>query len=150
VEIAFLETGADDFGNDTLGHRIRHRAFQAAADLDAQLAVVLRDQDEDAVVDALAAKLPGLGDADRIGFDGFRLRGGDQQDGNLAAAAFLEQARSTSSAAAWSRLSVPVRSVTRALSGGMATRSSAARAAAPSRISPSAANSLAAADMEDQ
>ena len=53
---------------------VGQRAFQAVADLDAQLAVVLGDDEQRAVVDLLAADLPGLRDAQRILLDGLGRR----------------------------------------------------------------------------
>jgi hypothetical protein len=60
-------------------------AFQAVADLDAQLAVVLGHHQQRAVVDLLAPDLPGFRDPDRILLDGFRRRGRHDQHRDLAA-----------------------------------------------------------------
>lgn len=58
-------------------------AFETVADFDAQLAVVLGDQEQHAVVLALLAEPPGFDDTHRILLDAFRLRARYQQDGHL-------------------------------------------------------------------
>ena len=57
-EIALLELRRDGRGDDDLGQRIRQRALEAVADLDAQLALVGRDQKQHAVVVLLLPELP--------------------------------------------------------------------------------------------
>ncbi len=73
-KIAAREFRRDDLVDDAPGGDVGQRAFEAVADLDAQLAVVLGDDEQDrAVVDLLAPDLPGLRDPDRILLDGLRL-----------------------------------------------------------------------------
>ena len=69
-EIAGLEFRRDVLVDDALGGDVGERAFEAVADLDAQAAVVLGDDEQRAVVDLLAADLPGLRDPDRELLDG--------------------------------------------------------------------------------
>ena len=69
-EIAGLEFRRDDLVDDAFGGDVGQRAFEAVADLDAQLAVVLGDDEQRAVVDLLAADLPGFRDAERKLLDG--------------------------------------------------------------------------------
>ena len=66
---------------------VGQRALEAVADLDAHLPVVLGDEEQRAVVLALAADLPLLGDADRIGLDRLRLRRRHDQHDELVAGA---------------------------------------------------------------
>ena len=73
-EIPAPEFRRDDLVDDALGGDVGQRAFEAVADLDAQLAVVLGDDQQRAVVDLLAPDLPGFGDPDRILLDRLRLR----------------------------------------------------------------------------
>ena len=80
----------DDLVDDAPRGDVGQRAFQAVADLDAQLAVVLGDHQQRAVVDLLAPDLPGLGDADRELLDRLGLRGRHDQHRDLAALARLE------------------------------------------------------------
>ena len=70
-EIARLEFRRDVFVDDALGGDVGERAFEAVADLDAQVTVVLGDHEQRAVVDLLAADLPGLGHPDRELLDRF-------------------------------------------------------------------------------
>ena len=63
-EIAGPEFRRDDLVDDPPRGDVGERAFEAVADLDAQMPVVLGDDEDRAVVDLLAADLPGLGDAD--------------------------------------------------------------------------------------
>ena len=58
------EQRRDRLGDDAPRRRVGQHAFEAVADLDAQLAVVLGDDQQRAVVLALAADLPRLGHAD--------------------------------------------------------------------------------------
>ena len=71
-EIAAPEFRRDDLVDDALGGDVGQRAFEAVTDLDAQMAVVLGDDQQRAVVDLLAADLPGFGDPDRVLLDGLR------------------------------------------------------------------------------
>ncbi len=72
------------------------RALEAAADLDAHLAIVLRDEQQRAVIDALTARglateLPFVDDADRVLLDRFRLRRRHEEHRELRALAGLER-----------------------------------------------------------
>ena len=58
VEVVALELRRHLVADDAARHRVRQRAFEAVADLDAHLAVLRRDDDEHAVVLALLAELP--------------------------------------------------------------------------------------------
>ena len=60
-----LNFGVMIFVDDALGGDVGQRAFEAVADLDAQLAIVLGDHQHRTVVDLLAADLPGFRDPDR-------------------------------------------------------------------------------------
>ena len=64
-------------------------ALEAVADLDAQLAVVLGDDEQRAVVLALAADLPRVGDADRVRLDRLGLRRRHDQHRELVAGLLL-------------------------------------------------------------
>src|SRR3990167_5312842 len=85
METTLPELRQDDFLDDALGDGVGQRAFQAVANLDAQRAVVLRYQQQGAVVHALAPQFPLLGHTDGILLDGFRLGGRHDQHGDLAA-----------------------------------------------------------------
>ena len=61
--------------DDAVGDRVRQRALQSVAHLDAHPAVVLGHDQVGAVVDALAAELPRVLDADAVLFDLLGLRG---------------------------------------------------------------------------
>src|SRR6478672_10866983 len=65
------ESRRDHFIDDALRRDVVERAFEAVADLDAELAVVLGHDKQGAVVDLLAADLPSFRDPDRILLDGF-------------------------------------------------------------------------------
>ena len=86
-EIAGLEFRRDDFVDDAPRGGVGERAFEAVADLDAQMAVVLGDDEQRAVVDLLAPDLPGFGDADRELLDGLLARRRHDQHRDLAALA---------------------------------------------------------------
>ena len=51
VEVALLEERRDDFVDDAFRRGVRQRAFQAVAGGDPQLPIVLRDQEQHAIVD---------------------------------------------------------------------------------------------------
>ena len=73
-----------------MADRVRDRTFQAVTNLDAHLAVVFRHDDDEAVVGALAADLPGFGKADAELLDGLGLGRRQQQHGDLRLAAALD------------------------------------------------------------
>src|SRR5262249_42114463 len=93
VEIAPLEPRREDVAPRALRHRIRNGALEAAPHLDAQLTVVLRDDEDHAVVDARSPDLPRLGEADRELLYGLRLGGWKDQDRDLAAFRLLKVAQ---------------------------------------------------------
>ena len=90
VEVARLEARHDVVFDHALRHRVGHHALEDIAGLDLQLAVVLGDDEEDRVVDALAAELPRFLDAHRVLLDRLRLRRGNHQHDELRAFAPLE------------------------------------------------------------
>src|SRR5690349_6550403 len=69
VEVALLEARHDVVLDDPLSDRVGKDALEAVADFYMELAVVLGDDEEDAVVDALAAELPGLEHPHRVLLD---------------------------------------------------------------------------------
>ena len=89
-EIAGLELRRDVLVDDALGGDVGQRAFEAIADLDAQAAVVLGDDEQRAVVDLLAADLPGFRDPQRILLDGLAVGRRHDQHRDLAAFSRLE------------------------------------------------------------
>src|SRR5205823_2466272 len=84
-EIAGLELRRDVFVDDTLGGSVGQRAFEAIADLDPQAAIVLGDDEQRAVVDLLAADLPGFCDPERELLDRLAVRRRYDQHRDLAA-----------------------------------------------------------------
>ncbi len=90
AEIAGLEFRCDVLVDDALGRDVGERAFEAVTDLDAQAAVVLGDDEQRAVVDLLAADLPGLRDAKRILLDGLAVGRRHDQHRDLAALSGLQ------------------------------------------------------------
>ncbi len=91
VIIAALEGRGDVLLDDAIGRRVGQRALEPVADLDAHLAIIERDDQQDAVVHLLAAELPLLDDADRILVDLLGLRRRHDQHGHLAALRLLER-----------------------------------------------------------
>ena len=89
-EIAALEFRRDVLVDDALGGGVGQRAFEAVADLDAQAAVVLGDDEQRAVVDLLAADLPGFRDPERELLDRLGVRRRHDQHRDLAALARLQ------------------------------------------------------------
>ncbi len=93
VEVVRLEVRRDDFGYHSLRDAVRDRAFETAADFDAKLPVVLGDDEDDTVVDARSADLPGVCEADGVLLDRLRLSRRQHQHRDLAALAALEIAQ---------------------------------------------------------
>ena len=85
-----MKCGADGLVDDALRDRIGHRAFQTVADFDARASIVLRDEQDRTVVDALAAELPLLRDANAELLDFLGLRRRHDQHRDLAAFFRLE------------------------------------------------------------
>ena len=90
AKIPSQEFRRDESVHDTVRDRIRKHALEAATHFDAHLAVVLRHQDEHAIVDALAAELPLVDDADRILLEGFVAGRGHDQHRDLTSLRLLE------------------------------------------------------------
>src|SRR5690606_4141180 len=93
---ALPEARRDRLVDDAPRIRVGNRAFEPVAHLDAHAPVVLRDDDQHAVVDApavdlAAADLPLFGDADRVLLDRLGLRGRDDQDRDLRPLARFER-----------------------------------------------------------
>ena len=88
--VVLIEPRHDGLGDDALRERVGNRAFEPVADLDAQAAIVVRDDEHDAVVDAAAADAPLLGHAQRVFLDRLGRRRRHEQHGDLAALARLE------------------------------------------------------------
>jgi len=59
------EPGHHDVGDDLIGRRVGQRAFEAVADLEADLAVLDEDEKDDTVVELLPPHAPALRGADR-------------------------------------------------------------------------------------
>ena len=91
VEIAAAELWHDVLVDDAVGDGVGQRTLEAVADLDPDLSVLQRDQQQRAIVDALASELPGLRDAQRVLLDRLRLGRGDDQHRDLAALRLLER-----------------------------------------------------------
>lgn len=89
-KIALAETRRHLFGHNALGDGVGNGAFEPVADFDAHASVVLGDDDDHPVIDALAADFPGFGEADAKLLDAFRLGCWQQHDGNLRALVFFQ------------------------------------------------------------
>ena len=85
VVVVQLEAGHDVVFDDALRHGVRKNALEAVADLNVQLAVILRHHQQHAVVDAFAAELPRLLHAHRVLLDGLGLRARQHQHRDLRA-----------------------------------------------------------------
>src|SRR6185295_6055337 len=90
VEVALLEAGSDVLLDDAPHDGIGQDAFDAAPGDDPDAPVLFCHQEQHAVVDALAAELPGIEDAHAVLDRRLRLDGRHQQDGDLAAFARFE------------------------------------------------------------
>ena len=97
VDAAGVVAGAEFrhqvFLDDAVGDRVGDRAFQPIAGLDAHATVVLGDDQQHAVVDALAPELALLERAHRVLLDVFGLRRRHHQHLQLAALALLQRER---------------------------------------------------------
>ena len=89
-KIAGLEFRRDDLVDDPLGGDVGQRALKAVTDLDAEMAVVLGNDDQRTVIDLLAADLPGFGHPQRELLDRLAIRGRNDQYRDLAALPGLE------------------------------------------------------------
>ena len=84
-EVSTAKRRDDVFLDDALRRDVGQRALESLADLDAQLFVVLGNQQQDPVIDALAAEQPLIGDALAVLIDGLGLRRRHHQHRELAA-----------------------------------------------------------------
>jgi hypothetical protein len=76
------------YGDPALVERVL--PLLTATDLDAHPSILLRDEQDRAVIDALSTGLPGIGDADRILLDLLRLRGRHDEHRDLGSLARLQ------------------------------------------------------------
>ena len=90
VVVAQFEMRGDGLIDDPIRDRIGQRALESVAHFDAHAPVVLRDQQDRAVVDTLASELPLIGHADAVLLDLLRVGRGHDQHHDLAALARLE------------------------------------------------------------
>src|SRR5207247_8008498 len=75
----------DDVANHRGGDRIRDHRLEPVADLDAKLPLLQKREQDDAVVDALAADLPALGEPDRDVLEALAFERGKDRDDHLRA-----------------------------------------------------------------
>ena len=85
VEVQRLESRQDGFADDAFAGEIVQGALQPVAHLDADSAVVLRDDQDRAVIDSSAAELPFLRDPQGKFLDFFGCCQRDHQHGELTA-----------------------------------------------------------------
>lgn len=71
--IVRAKVGHDDFADNRACERVGKNPFEAVADLDAQLAIVLRNHEDSAVVETFLTNLPGFRDPDAEALDVFTL-----------------------------------------------------------------------------
>ena len=76
--------------DDLFGRQIGDRALQCARHLNADLAVLLGNHQQQPVTQAIATDLPGVEDPVGVARDVFRLRGRDHQDDDLGALRLLK------------------------------------------------------------
>ena len=89
-EVAFAKARHDDLADDPARGRIVQHALEPVADLDADRAVVLGDDEDRAIVDLLPADFPLLAYAQGVLLDRFRRGRGHDQHRELRALARLE------------------------------------------------------------
>ena len=80
----------DGLIDDAVGDGVRQRSLETGAHLDTHAPVILGDQQDDAVLDALAPELPCVGDPDAELLDFLGLGRGHDQHRDLAALLGLE------------------------------------------------------------
>ena len=85
MEVLRLESRQDGLADDAFAGEIVERPFQAVSHLDAHRAVVLRDNQNGAVIDLLPAELPLLRDPQGELLDFLRRCRSDHQHGQLTA-----------------------------------------------------------------
>ena len=89
-EVPGAEVGPDDVVQDLPRAGVGEARLEAVAHLDAHAALLAGHDEEDAVVDALPAELPGLEDAHRVVLDRVALEAVHREDRDLGARALLE------------------------------------------------------------
>jgi hypothetical protein len=87
-EIAFAEPRHDDFLDDTVRDGVRQNAFKAVADFNAELSILLGDEEDRAVVESLLTDFPRFGDSNaeifqRITFETWNSKYRDLMPGFL-------------------------------------------------------------------
>ena len=90
-ELALFEEWRDGFADDAFGFNIRQCALPAVADLDAQLFLFHRDDEDGARVRAFFPDFPGFSDANAILVDGLGLGGFDDEYGELPTCGLFER-----------------------------------------------------------
>ena len=90
IEFSAFEIRRNDLRHDAFRRGVVQRTFQSVADFDAQLAVILGDEQQHAIVHAFAPQLPRIHDANSELFDGFGLGAWHKQNRNLRSFARLE------------------------------------------------------------
>ncbi len=89
--LLLVEPRHDLLADDPLRECVGNRAFEPVPDLDAEFAIVFRDNEHDAVVDPPASDLPCLGYAQGILFDRFGRSRRHEQHRDLRTLASLER-----------------------------------------------------------
>lgn len=84
-KIATPKPRHDDFLDDSVCDRVGKYAFEAVADFDTQLAIVLRDHEDSSVIETFPADLPVFRDPDTEALDVFALQAGNSKDSDLMA-----------------------------------------------------------------
>jgi hypothetical protein len=92
-EVAVAKSRRHALADDASRGDVGERALHAAAGLDADLALLLGDHEEHAVVDALAAQLPSVGHAQREVLDRLGAEGRHHEHRHLRALGLLEGAQ---------------------------------------------------------
>src|SRR5262249_30281914 len=93
-EVARAETAHHVLVDDALGGEVGQRAFEPVTDLDAQLVIVLGDNNDYAVIDLVASDLPVVRDPQGILLDRFGLRRRYKKHHDLAALARFKVSQS--------------------------------------------------------
>ncbi len=86
---SLAEARGDDVPENGGGDRVGEPALEPVADLDAHLPVVEEDEEDDAVVEALLADPPRLGQPDRVALEALALERAEDGDHHLVAAGGL-------------------------------------------------------------
>ena len=126
-EVAVLERREHLLANDAAGGDVGDRTLERRRDLDVDVVIVLRDRDQQAVADLLAAELPVRRDALRERRDVFRSRRRPIRITTCAPRSFSSAASFALRASACAAVSVAVWSITRPVSTGTGTTLGASR-----------------------